>query len=38
MNVRRDPNVDRKSKYTPALWERATAAVPAELRQRFNWA
>jgi hypothetical protein len=38
MNVRRDPSVDRKSKYTPAQWERASAMVPAALRQRFNWA
>jgi hypothetical protein len=36
-NVRRDPSEDRKSKYPRALWERATAAVPAELRERFNW-
>jgi LPS sulfotransferase NodH len=37
-NVRGDPTVDRKASYTPELWERATALVPAELRARFDWA
>jgi len=36
-NVRRDPSKDRKARYSAELWERATQAVPAELRQRFNW-
>jgi hypothetical protein len=36
-NVRGDPAIDRKSFYTPELWERATAIVPAELRARFGW-
>jgi len=36
-NVRGDPTVDRKSFYTPELWERAMAMVPAALRTRFDW-
>jgi hypothetical protein len=36
-NVRGDPLVDRKTYYTPELWQRATALVPADLRARFNW-